>query len=1014
MMIIKNITSTIFIALLVFNVSVHIAVAQSIEVSDARSLQDAILDANDGRYTEIVIAGDIHLDDGAIILPALKNIGGPYVIRGKNGRQVTITGNGDQGLFRSIVNFAGGEVTFENVNFSGANKTNPAGPSYGGVFEGGSEFTTLHFIGPVTFDNNVITGTGSTTSDIYSGGGAIGNVKGTYGSEQTFAGTGTVAFTNNMARMYDVGAGTRQINSNGGAILYCNQTFTNIGDVVFRGNEAHTYMTATTTPGGSQGGAIFDGRQYYYNTGNVYFENNVAYLSGTNIQQSASGGAITAGNFIFRNLGDVYFRNNSAIAGGTAGSAQGGALYQPIMLFENIGDVYFTNNIAKNETTVSGRANGGAICENAWGGQTFQGTGNVYFQGNMTSNFGGAYYGSGSNTGVWDSIKGLTLAPQGTGKVIFENNWQNVTDFNDPGNGGERNAVYLRSNASDSRTISMVWLNPALDAQVLFYDSIQSEEGTNVYAHNANHQIIQNGPGTTRLWGDSKYYAQTIVKDGVFEIMNGASYGAVNGRYGSSNDMGHQFTISGGWLGIEIDPFGTDHGTLVTKSFTNSGGKIWVGNVSQFDAGTTGKIYEEVVTCQTSPVNLAGMTVDNQLMRATLVDQSDGTIDLHVDNIRNIADVFGSEYELADSQRLTSTLSDSMRIMYDRIYHLGVITDEFLDPYRNMTGGNVLEGAHAYWETSRMFEKAMHSRWPDDLHYVQNNFDDMYRGNNSHVPRNTWGRFTQNWSVQDADGVAAGYDYSPFAFAFGRDLTDGPRQFGIAAQYGHGLAKSGEMNWTHTKVDTAILGLYGGRYSKHHYFKANAQVGVGWNKEDTYYAAAGERTRASYHSTSFGGSFELGRHFYWGKSTTPFRMTPHIGMDYLFVGSESFDESGDPNMSRHFDRLNYNIGEIPFGVRFAKTWYRNHARFNQITPSLDLAYARSVLDNAPMTTACFLANPADPWTAVGSRMGRDAFRMSLALDAKFRRNWDFNLSYDLETRTNYTSQQLAANIVWTR
>ncbi|MCL2624332.1 MAG: autotransporter outer membrane beta-barrel domain-containing protein [Planctomycetaceae bacterium] len=274
-----------------------------------------------------------------------------------------------------------------------------------------------------------------------------------------------------------------------------------------------------------------------------------------------------------------------------------------------------------------------------------------------------------------------------------------------------------------------------------------------------------------------------------------------------------------------------------------------------------------------------------------------------------------------------------------------------------------------------------------------------------------WGKFTQNRATQADVGLYSGYEYRPSAFAFGKERRNGHWITGLAGEYSHGRVKGGNNVWTDTQLDTAALGLYAGYFGKQNYLKGNMQFGVGWNKEATYDRSSVTRSYGSYRSAALGTGLELGRTWNLMCAVNPVTVTPHMGTDYWFLNREAFHETGVD--AKSFGSVNYNVVEIPVGLRIARTIPMTGGKANGITPSVDMVYARSVGDGTPVGRVGSISMPGT-WDARGTEPGRDIFRMNTAVTGRFCHRVDAGLGFDFEVRNHYTAKQLHFTVAVTR
>ncbi|MDD4556949.1 MAG: hypothetical protein PHE89_06475 [Alphaproteobacteria bacterium] len=82
-----------------------------------------------------------------------------------------------------------------------------------------------------------------------------------------------------------------------------------------------------------------------------------------------------------------------------------------------------------------------------------------------------------------------------------------------------------------------------------------------------------------------------------------------------------------------------------------------------------------------------------------------------------------------------------------------------------------------------------------------------------------------------------------------------------------------------------------------------------------------------------------------------------------------------------------------------------------LTPSIELAYARSVGDRTSEVESYFVGNPNAPWLMRGADESRNSFRTSANLKINnIYTPFAFNLGYARDTRSNYSDDQIYLTI----
>jgi|GEM_PF-3411242 len=790
----------------------------------------------------------------------------------------------------------------------------------------------------------------------------------------------------------------------GGVVRAYNLTLTGTaGTNTFSGN-------SVIANGNLQGwGGAIDADNLTINGGTWQFTNNLA--DGKDYDDAGVGGAIHAYGVIITGANTV-FTGNRAVGGSGNISGRGGAILSGVNGLTITGG----NHLFSGNSAVGGSGNfsgqGGAICS---AGDTTL-SGNIAFlnnraettdPSNLTSGLGGAIY-----MDAWGGTRTFNLTTTATGQeILFLGNSQQ--------NG--LNSVYFGNTSGGSGTINATF-DTAAGSSIYMYDPMESQANGLGGAGNVTLNLTKTGDGLWLLGGTSNLNsaATVAITGGTFRLDRDAQLNLNNAS------LAHFSVASGATFTPTID--GPDSvSTIKANNFVaNPGANLKVAGISSLAAGST--TFENAIVANTWSVAPSFVdTPTSGLMYGSAEYAPNYTslnLDLVVSDVKNMSDEFGTDPFL-DVYRQTSLASD-VRSIFDEIYDTGVYGGQFDDRstqqyFEGVKGNTVLNATGAHLISTRIFHRIMLDRMNPNAFqlgqpsYAMMDSDVIYRGQscNSRACRKAtlWGEFSQNWATQGEVGTRSGYEYRPFAFTFGKERQIGRWIAGLAGEYSHGNMKGGNAVWTDSQLDTAAVGLYAGYFGRCNYLKGNMQFGVGWNKQDSFDRLNGTQTHGSFHSAVLGTGLEFGRTFGFLCKVNPLTLTPHLGTDYWFLNREAFDETG--TNARSFGSVNYNVVEIPIGLRIARTIPMIGGKANSITPSIDLVYARSIADDAPISRAGFIGIPAT-WTAHGTELGRDIFRMNTAVTGRYCHFVDVGLGFDLEARNHYTAEQLNLTVAITR
>lgn len=1048
--------------------SVSVTFAQlPIRVDTADKLEDAVNNANIGIYNPITIQtgnGVLEVDSDKLNVD-LGNGNSGYTIQAKNGESVLLKGdNGSGGIGLSIDGTndpsQNSVLTLRDINLSdyyyGMNLKNSRLQLEGGNLKFSDMSRLVRFQdsntlnasqinftnrGNVLFENIYSAfegdwmGTPGEVSLLFNNqGDVIANDTGlvTFGDVENFlidfnntgnvvssgtnyflditayGGSGLIQFRNagdvNISNAIDYHGSSGGIGEN--KILFLNQ-----GDVNFTRNGRFYLVMLDLLHFGNQGNVTFQDRGVYFWDGKT------------------SPGDVAS--LVFDNQGDAAFVNvKNSFAGAVGFEPEGNAI---LAKFQNQGDLFFVNNFSQGSRVFSD-IGGGAITISPkfiYGANLiFNSTGSTYFANNMAGRLlssgtpaavGGAIYFKGRG-----SERNVVFSPTGNNRVEFMNNWHLVgIDANN-----EYDYSIARSNAMYVTGVADIHLNPSKNASILFRDPIMNRNnGTRGIIN-----VLQNGSGTTRFWNGWDYAKNDIAEailGGTISIEQGRMLAMDHAVYATDTNYRLDVAVkNGGELGVSIDPAG-NHSRIISETFeAEQGAKLFVTGISTFEPGSYSRVYEEMVVTNDPIASVPEtMQVNNQFMHAEFRQSSQKQVDLYLYRVTNAASVIGGDAGFIDDMRLNPYLPEPIRWAIDDLYNYGEFTREMEDMLQSVSGTDYVNSLNAMRTNGRIFHQAMlgHMSQLDEQageHCFRRSCCDYlmrtpYQGRSSQL----WGEFVQNWTEQKNPGHLRGdYSYDPHSLMFGKDSRRGQWNLGWAFQYAQGVTRSQNvLSPVKTETDTVAAGLYLGRTFGKNYLKMTAQAGLGYNETRTDYYQTNFGADGHFLSGILGTGMEFGRAMCLGQARHPWSLTPHIGVEYFWISGETFMENGGrstPNIygisdgydfARRFAHASYHVIDIPIGFRISKTFQKD-GWISSMTPTVDLAYVRSVGDSAPDVRGNFLASPDYSWRVNGTKMGRDAFRMNVGLTAGFLKNWSLNCQYGLEARHNHASQQVNASL----
>lgn len=244
---------------------------------------------------------------------------------------------------------------------------------------------------------------------------------------------------------------------------------------------------------------------------------------------------------------------------------------------------------------------------------------------------------------------------------------------------------------------------------------------------------------------------------------------------------------------------------------------------------------------------------------------------------------------------------------------------------------------------------------------------------------NSWGMKAGNFKTGvngDMGGVALGADYT-----FNEAL-----RAGVTFNIGGGYAKSsGDFNQTDNNFNFWGVGLYGGWMQNNFGLSADVNYTSTYNKmqQDLPYSMGMSNLKSDVQTQAV--SAGLRAEYKW--ETSALDITPHIGVRYLNLATDSYSIESAGQKVFKGDAIQQNIWTFPVGVTLGKT-LESQSGWN-FTPRVDLAVVPAAGDMEAKGTVKVpgLASSADMSTqimdyityqgGVGFDLGKDGFSMGL-------------------------------------
>lgn len=332
------------------------------------------------------------------------------------------------------------------------------------------------------------------------------------------------------------------------------------------------------------------------------------------------------------------------------------------------------------------------------------------------------------------------------------------------------------------------------------------------------------------------------------------------------------------------------------------------------------------------------------------------------------------------------------REVLDDIYLTGIVSDKIKDMFEVTGGSDYINYNNVHRATVRQFNRQVESR-------THNRDASLLSA--GHL----WIDTSLNKIKKDQNHQNAGFKYDPRGFALGYDFEIIPEKVtaGLAVSYSTGRAEilSGAPVSDHDDVDNYLASFYG-KYKNSNYY-ANWNLGGGYFKDKTKIVAETINARGKFNSSAWFAYGETGYNLGSGQLT----VEPFAGLEYTYLTTDSYSEKGSG--ARHFDKADWNIFEVPVGLRIGKEFNSEQFYF---TPTASVAYARNFGDTAVKTTASFIgANGV--WKVASPSEKRDSLRASASIKFNSKEYpLAFHVGYALDYRSDYEDQQLFLTLRW--
>ncbi len=932
-----------------------------------------------------------------------------------NGGMGGVIGNGWLSSTTGTGYTQGGKIVFDGPTTFANNATNNINGG-GAIFNYGLGNATnpdIIFYDTVNFTGNQVT---ETSNSVYSGGGAINHRGGmlVFNSDATFDG-------NNSA-------------SQGGAIISGGDMIFN-GATEFNGNSAGKSGGALAIMGGS---TVFEGAASFTNNtaagASAIFVSEVADT--VTFRDSATFANNTGVGTVLNNksTSSVLFDSGAIFSDNI--NQYNGALVNTGIVTVGGGDLVFTDNTGSNG---GGLKSSGTVSVNT--------TGNVLFDGNTTSSSAGAFDNGGTATFTASNVSFVNNSSDaGYGGAIFnagdvtisgEKNTFSGNVANDTGttksgggaihNRGNTNTASLivgatnsintfsanKSSAYGGAIVSRAFDGAGQDSSITINGATTFENNQSTLDGGAIWNMVAADGGTTGA-STIVFNGDTVFKNNVAGgkggalynndtvTFNGATTFTANKSNGVANDIYNDGTVN-------------FNGDTTLNGGVDGGGTLNIASGTVFNIGTASVTQGAIVLDGTMMATLragdnAQITVSDEngftgsgLLKLAFdsagtykvfggetfanVDAGNPVFDLVWNGgdvtatTKSVTDIASQNNLTADTARVISGVSDSSS---SRLNNLSVLFQESLASGTD-AGHQAVENAGLAInpEKESITQSVGTSVQRSVASLVSNRVDGVgvgRSGGDADVSfGGVWAQGLYNKTKMNnafngyTRGIAAGFDGTV------NDIWT----LGVGYMYTNSDISGKTRD---TDVDSSTVFLYG-QYQPNQWY-ANAFISYTMSDYDERSSAFGIGVSSDYDVDAFGAHFATGYEFFGG-------ITPEMTLRYMRFNSTDYTNS--LGVRNHFDGSDYlttSLGtKYEFDLFFTNGWV--------VRPQMRYAVKYDLISDEHNATVTMPG--VNPYVLNGERLSRIANELGVGVAMNYR-GLEMSLNYDIEARSDYTSQ----------
>jgi outer membrane autotransporter protein len=383
----------------------------------------------------------------------------------------------------------------------------------------------------------------------------------------------------------------------------------------------------------------------------------------------------------------------------------------------------------------------------------------------------------------------------------------------------------------------------------------------------------------------------------------------------------------------------------------------------------------------------------------TIIELAGGMASVGISpNVIHISMLIDSIFSSGDSLVLQAQLIDTLSAI-DALSSTGHAAEAAI-AVRQLIGEGVLPIINAGVENVHQVRSALGTRMGS-----VRNFSFAPSAGSGDAGSRVWAAGFGAWAKQkDADGFF-GYKYGSrgVLLGFDHELAAVPGlTLGINASISNGEMKNNGY-YSETDIDTFGLGIYG-MYEAANGFFVEGNLGISWseNRMETKSVLTGAMRKADFDAKTFQAGLNFGYTF---RPADNVHLVPTVGLQYIRIKQDGWQERlSDPNLpdipAHWFGDSKRDFLEVPVSLKLEST---HRIGSVTVTPEVHVGAVFTVNDPKSSMRMGFVGSDSS-MSLVGIDSGKSRFQAGAGVKIQATDLVDIFASYELETRSKYTSQ----------